>query len=107
MDKKEVREMKPKFYFKNGDSELCYPEEYFKKYMKEHHLTEMEVFKAIPEITGGGVFWCKEYDFCGDDSREYCGKQCDKYEPKNKKSGVCRHHTHWLYNHGEKIKLYI
>ena len=98
--------MKNKFYFENDDSEVCYYEEYFKEYMKEHYLTEMEVFKAIPEYIGGGAYWCKEYESGGYDSSQQCGKQCKRYEPKNKKSGVCRHHTHWFYKHGEKIKLY-
>jgi len=96
---------KEQFYFKSLDSDICYSKEYFIEYMKEHHLQEMEVYKAVPDLVGGGIFWCKKFKVCGGDSRETCGKQCDKYEPKNKRNGVCKHHTHWLFTHGEKIMM--
>ena len=96
-----------KFYFKNSDAELCYDKKYFIDKMKQQGIDKMEVFRAVPGIIGGGIFWCKQHLFCGDDSRTSCGKSnCNDYKPKNGNSGACKHHTHWLYNHGDKIKLY-
>lgn len=98
--------MKTKYYFKTNDSEICYSIEYFNNYMEEHNLSEMEVYIAIPGIIGDGVFWCKEHLFCGDTTSETCGKNnCNDYEPRNKISGVCKHHTHWLHSHGDKLTL--
>ena len=62
--------MKKKYYFKEEDSELCYSKSYFEKKMQQNHISEMEVFEAIPEVIGGGIFWCKEHMFCGDDTKE-------------------------------------
>ena len=98
--------MKQQYYFKHSDSEICKTVVYFYRYMEQNNLTEIEVFKAEPEIIGGGVFWCKEHLFCGDGTTETCGKSnCKDYEPRNKISGVCKHHTHRLYTHGDKITL--
>ena len=96
--------MKAKFYFQYNDSEMCYDEDYFQSIMDDEGLNELEVFDAIPE-TIKGVFWCKEQMFCGDDTQDTCGKQCFDYEPRNGKSGCCKHHTHWLRTHGNKIEL--
>lgn len=97
---------KTKFYFKHNDSSICKTRAYFDSYMDENNLSEIEVYEAEPEILGGGVFWCKKHKFCGDDTTDSCGKSnCKDYEPRNKISGVCKHHTHWLYNHGDKIIL--
>ena len=95
-----------KFYFKSSDSEICFNFPYFNRYMEQNKLTEIEVFEAEPEIIGGGVFWCKEHLFLGDRTTDICGKKsCKDYKPRNKISGVCKHHTHWLYSQGKKIIL--
>lgn len=97
---------KPKFYFRNIDAEICYTRDYFYDEMEEYRLTEMEVYEADPEIIGSGIFWCKEHEFCGDNTNDTCGNDnCNEYEPRNKISGVCKHHTHHLYTHGEKVTL--
>lgn len=98
--------MKQQFYFENEDAETCYTEEYWKNYMKSEGLTKMEVMKGVPEKIKG-IFWCKHEAFCGDDSSEYCGKQCNDYAPRNGKSGCCKHYTTQLYSHGEKVVLTI
>lgn len=97
-----------KYYFKYSDSEMCYNKKYFDNYMQENGLTEIEVFEAMPEIIGGGIFWCKKHSFCGNGTTGTCGKRnCNDYEPRNKVSGVCIHHTCWLYTHGNKIILRV
>lgn len=96
--------MKRKLYFKDVDAELCYTEDYFLESMDPDE-TEVEVLEAVHERIGG-IFWCKEHGFCGDDTKETCGRDnCDQYEPRNKVSGCCMHHTHWLYTHGDKVIL--
>lgn len=96
-----------KFYFRHNDSEVCYLENHFQEIMHDEDLNELEVFEAIPAVIGGGVFWCKEHLFCGDDSRDTCGRfNCDQYEPRNGKNGRCRHHDIWLFEYGNKIILH-
>jgi len=91
------------FYFKHSDSEICYQENHF---TSELNVGEsIQVFEAHSDRIGGGIFWCREYLFCGDDSSETCGRQCKDYEPRNGKSGCCRHYSTILYVHGEKVTL--
>jgi len=92
-----------KYYFEDTDSEICYNENYFIESMLEGE-TEIEVYEAISDRICG-VFWCKIHCFCGDDSRDTCGRQCKDYKPRNGKSGCCKHYTTKLYIHGEKITL--
>lgn len=95
--------MKTLFYFKDEDSEVCYPEDYFTALLDDS-VMEMEVYEAIPEKIKG-IFWCKEKQFCGDGTGDYCGKQCRFYKPRNGKSGCCVHHSSRLYTHGNKTIL--
>ena len=95
-----------KYYFKYSDSEVCYQRSYFDDEMTENELSEMEVYEAIPDRTTG-CFWCKVECFCGDDSRDTCGKQCRQYSPRNGKSGCCKHYTTQLYTQGNKITLQL
>ena len=95
--------MKHKFYFESPSDEICYSLDYFVEKL-EVGEDELILFPAIPE-TCAGVFWCKIHHFCGDDSRDTCGRQCKEYEPRNGKSGRCRHHCHWVYEHGDPIRI--
>lgn len=93
-----------KLFFKDLDDEFCYDIDSIKEYMTVRNLKELKVYKAVPEIIGGGIFWCKEHSFCGDGTSGYCGKlNCKEYEPRNKISGVCKHHRHVLYTAGEEV----
>ena len=94
-----------KFYFESIEHDVCHTEEYFQDLMMFGCATEVEVIEAILDLTGGGVFWCKVYSFCGDDTSDSCGKQCEEYKPKNGKNGCCKHHTSWLFLHGDKVTL--
>ena len=35
-------------------------------------------------------FYCTEFDEVGESG--HCGKECDKYKPRNGKSGICVNH---------------
>ncbi len=91
--------MKPKFYFRSVEDELCYTADHHMANAKDEKLTEVELFEATPEKVDG-FFWCRAVDECTEDG--YCGKQCEDYEPKNGKSGMCRHKGR-LYTPGKKV----
>jgi hypothetical protein len=95
---------KTKYYFEDGNSEICYQKDYFLDSMRFDGFTEIEVYEAIPERRTD-AFWCKNHWFCGDDSKDTCGKQCKQYSPRNGKSGCCKSYTTRLFYHGEKITL--
>ena len=96
--------MKKQFYFKTEDSEICHTKEYFEIEMKHEEITEIEVFKAVPEKFYD-VFWCRYYAVTGDSDEGTCGKQCKEYKPRNGKNGCCKYYSTILYTHGEKVKL--
>ena len=99
---------KKKFYFRFNDSDTCYQEDHFQQIMKDENLDAIGVFEAIPAIIGGGVFWCKEHQFCGNDSSYTCGRyNCKQYEPRNGKNGRFRYHSEWLYEYGDKVVLHL
>jgi hypothetical protein len=56
--------------------------------MKENGLTEMDVFEAEIE-TDTGYFWCSEFDAITEKNDYTCGRWCEKYKPRNGKSGRC------------------
>lgn len=93
-----------KYYFEKSDSEICYSKKYFDYLMEENGITEIRVYEALKDRTMN-VFWCRAQCFCGDDSKDTCGKQCREYSPRNGKSGCCKHYTTTLYTHGEQITI--
>ena len=76
-----------KNYFFESDSEICYPEFYFKDYMKREGISELKVFEAKRE-TNTGYFWCKVNLEIGEVG-EGCGNICPDYKPRNGKKGRC------------------
>ena len=80
---------KEKMYLIDGDTE-CYPIDEILDKMADEDLEELTVELAEKE-KHPDEFWCmcdnEAYPFgCG-----ICGKGCINYEPRNGKSGICRH----------------
>ena len=69
--------------------------------MKEEGLTEIKVFKAKVE-RGTGYFFCTVFQEVGETGN--CG-ECDKYSPRNHKSGICKHYGYVFENTGQEIIL--
>lgn len=92
-----------KFYFTGNDSELCWELKFLLSQAKENGLSEIELIEAIPDKS-------KDYFFCkwiGDVSESgSCGYKCDGYEPRNGKSGICKHKT-FCYEKGGKVTFKI
>ena len=95
--------MKRKYYFRNEDCERCYTLDYHMEQARADGLTEIELFTAIPEKVKG-IIWCKAVDECGEGG--CCGKQCEHYDPRNGKSGICKHQGK-LYTPDEKVKFLV
>jgi len=62
-------------------------------------LTEIRLLEAVPEKVSG-MFWCKAVDAVGEDGE--CGRQCQHYDPRNGKSGICKEKS-ILYTHGKEV----
>lgn len=87
-----------KFYFATPDSEICQTA----KDLIEEGFTE--AYEAIP-TKFPGFAWCRAVDAVIDESEFPCGRECPEYEPKNGRSGMCRHKSNKLYELGELVKL--
>lgn len=76
-----------RFYFQNEDDERCYPLSHF----KEDDIIHL----AIPD-KNDDYFWCRAVKEVGINRAStynisICGNICPDYDPKNGKSGMCRH----------------
>lgn len=72
--------------------------------MIEQNIQETTVFDVVRD-TGSGMFYCNEYMEFGDSGEKLCNKKdCDKYQPRNKKSGCCIHRRH-CYIEGDEYLL--
>lgn len=80
-----------KYYFRlmeqADEMVLCYPLSYHYATMKEEGLTEMTVCEAVIEKVEGYFFCSAEGEVA---EKEGCGNTCPWYEPRNKKSGICK-----------------
>jgi hypothetical protein len=74
------------YFLKHG--EYAYSLSYFKEYMRNNAINEMEVFEAEIEH-GTCYFFCHEFNEIGEVG-EGCGNKCKKYVPRNGKNGRCK-----------------
>ena len=88
-----------KYYFQEHDGD-CYTLDYHLDCMKENDIKEMEVFEGII-ARGIGYFFCQADHEMGEVG--YCGKMCEDYQPRNGKSGICKHHNFPRYPGKSKI----
>lgn len=91
-----------KYYFTEFEDN-CYQLNYWKQYMEDNNLSELKLFEAKMEV-GNGYFFCAEFLEPGEVGHEDCGKFCEKYKPRNGKSGRCVHSKN-LYEMTDKVKL--
>lgn len=80
-------------YFANHEAEHCHTVEEHKDQMRENGETTRTLYRARPLPTTH-FFWCKQHQECGESGpNNGCGTSCSDYEPRNGKSGRCRHHA--------------
>ena len=89
-----------KLYFPEFDDEHCYPLEHHIEKAKEDSQKDIVLFEATKYKETEYVF-CKEFFEWGE--KDGCGKICDKYAPRNGKSGICKHWSNVAYAQGEKV----
>jgi hypothetical protein len=91
---------KKKYYFAEDEPEVCYTLEDHRESMEINDLEELKLFEAKTQKVDG-FMWCRAIDDVGETGE--CGKQCEHYEPKNGKSGMCRNQGK-LYEATNKVK---
>ena len=81
----------PKLFFRvaNDDDAFCYNLKHFKdEIIKEND----EIYLMDAKISiGDGTFYCNEFHMVGLVNESECGSGCEKYDPRNGRSGRCRH----------------
>jgi hypothetical protein len=93
-----------KLYFSNITSEeRCYPLDYIKQKAKEEGVRQIEVREAEREINSDAFYCSKEDEIMGK-GFGYCGKECKFYQPRNGKSGICRHNKQ-VYTPKKEVKI--
>lgn len=95
-----------KMYFIKYQEDECYDMPTIKDMMKSDGISQMEVEEAEMS-TGTGMFYCSALGEVGETSEGGCGKFCDKYKPRNGKSGRCRSHKNVYSPTGKVITVKI
>jgi len=94
--------MSKKLYFRlteqDDEMEFCYPLSHHYDTMREEGLTEMVVCEAVVDKVDG-FFFCNAVGLVSEKGE--CGKYCSDYEPRNGKSGNCKHNRN-LYTAGKE-----
>ena len=90
-----------KLYSFRNDAD-CYPIDYFKRYMEDNNLSELEVHEQ-ESIKDSDYFYCKHFQEIGE--KGICGKQCQAYQPRNGKSGICKHTGYVYETTGKTVTL--
>lgn len=93
---------KQKYYFKDIDSEMCYPLSLHIEEAKSWGLKEIELIEAIPDPDNPEYIWCASADAVGEKSE--CNKNCTDYEPLRGKT--CKHKGK-LFEHGEIVRFNV
>jgi len=93
-----------KYYFIGEGDELCYNLARVKN--EFYGETSAEVYEAIP-VKMDNIFYCRFFNTCGEKGCDFdkCGKECIEYDPRNGKSGCCKHYSKRFYEPGNKITL--
>lgn len=85
----------PKYYFETEESEKAYTLDYFLARLQR----PFTLFESIPAKVEG-FFYCKWSEEVGKEG--YCGRMCEGYDPRNGKSGICKHKG-GLYEPGKAV----
>jgi hypothetical protein len=95
---------KPKLYFRNIDDELCRPLSSHLEIAKAEGLSEISLYETEKDYIDG-LFWCGAVDSYGEDGD--CGRKCIDYDPRNGKSGICKHKSKAFYEPAELVTFKI
>lgn len=96
-----------KTYFSDFEEDFARTKAYLLDEMKERELVEITVSEAERDL-GSSYFYCWACGEVGEkgESEPVCGKNCDDYEPRNGKSGCCKHRG-FCYIPGKEFILHI
>lgn len=94
-----------KLYFSDFDEEMAHSKEWQLERMEEEDLTYLEVYEAKREL-GTNYFFCKAVGLIAEhgDGFDDCGKSCKDYQPRNGRSGCCKHRG-FCYEPGQELFL--
>ena len=95
------------FFCEAINEEMAYTKTYLIDEMKERGLFEVEVSIAVRELKTN-YFYCRALGEVLIKGKGYdpCGKECDDYDPRNGKSGCCKHRG-LCYIPGAKYRLTV
>ena len=93
-----------KIYF-SGIEDNFKPLSYWEWLMEQEQIESFDLYEA-ENIQIDGAFFCNCFELAG--NKGICGKECYMYNPRNGKSGCCKHYTNNIFERTDKkitIKL--
>ena len=97
---------KRKLYFCESVDDCSWTKDQFIDWMKENHVGELTLTEVKREIKSD-YFYCRANDSCGERGDGECGRLCIDYEPRNGKSGICKHWAHTVEPTGQLINVVV
>lgn len=86
-------------FYREENSEICYPLQYFKENFKENQVLKLELQKRQKKPF---FFWCQtEKDFV----ERGCSSGCASYMPRNGLSGRCKNYKTPFEGTGKYFEL--
>lgn len=95
--------MKKKLYVTSEMDERCYPLSWHLKGARDEGDATITLLECQP-VKEPGIGWCYQYETHIEKSDQACGRECDKYAPRNGRTGICKHYTPTTYEpNGVKV----
>ena len=83
----------PKYVRQYGDDLVSGP---------KHTYPHVEYAEMRRDI-GGPFFWCSKWNEVGERGDGDCGAECQYYQPRNGKNGICLHWRHSFVETGRMV----
>jgi hypothetical protein len=79
-------------YYSYKDDEECYLLSHFIDLINQGEIEDGIILEEMKREYGSNIFWCNLYDVIFEKGEGDCGfEQCVGYDPRNGKSGCCKH----------------
>jgi hypothetical protein len=98
-----MQTMKKKLYVTSEMDYSCYLLSWHLEGARNEGDTTITLLECEP-VKLPGIGWCREHENIIEKSDRLCGRECDKYAPRNSRSGICKHYTPTTYEpNGVKV----
>lgn len=86
-----LKKINKRYFFRKNDT-MCYTIKSHLDFLIENNINEIDLHLANRDFNTT-YFYCKHFNTIGDKLESSCGKLCHAYNPRNKKTGICKDYS--------------